>query len=99
MISLQKVLDEWRIKYPKAKVVGHRDIQETSKTCPNFNVIRWWKEKQEKEKLNLNTAFSIKVAIASMFEKPNYSSSLVNELLFGETFKILKLFLIIIKVG
>ena len=90
MISLQKVLDEWRIKYPKAKVVGHRDIQETSKTCPNFNVIRWWKEKQEKEKLNLNAAFSIKVAFASMFEKPNYSSTLVNELLFGETFKILK---------
>ena len=41
--SLQKVLRKWRKKYPYSKIVGHCDIGETNKTCPNFDVKSWSK--------------------------------------------------------
>ena len=43
--SLEKVLKKWKIKYPKAKILGHCDSTSTKKTCPNFDVISWAKEK------------------------------------------------------
>ena len=42
-ISLKKVLDKWQSLYPKANIVGHRDIGNTMKTCPNFDVKTWLK--------------------------------------------------------
>ncbi len=42
--SLKKVLKIWLEKYPKAKILGHRDSTKTNKTCPNFDVISWCKE-------------------------------------------------------
>lgn len=44
-ISLEKVLKEWKNKYPNAKILGHRDTVNTKKTCPNFDVISWSKDK------------------------------------------------------
>lgn len=44
-ISLEKVLKEWKFKYPNAKILGHRDTGNTKKTCPNFDVISWCKDK------------------------------------------------------
>ena len=44
-ISLEKVLRKWKLKYPDAKIIGHRDIGNTEKTCPNFDVISWSKNK------------------------------------------------------
>ena len=44
MESLKRVLKEWKKKYPKAKILGHRDSTITKKTCPNFDVISWHKE-------------------------------------------------------
>ena len=41
--SLKKILKQWTIKYPNAKIVGHKDIGNTKKTCPNFDVISWSK--------------------------------------------------------
>ena len=41
--SLEYVLKEWKAKYPTAKIVGHKDTGNTSKTCPNFDVIEWCK--------------------------------------------------------
>ena len=35
--SLQEVLRTWKIKYPTAATVGHRDL-DPGKTCPNFDV-------------------------------------------------------------
>ena len=35
--SLKKVLKELVVKYPKARIVGHYELDER-KTCPNFNV-------------------------------------------------------------
>ena len=44
-ISLERVLRRWKSLYPKAKIVGHRDTGNTSKTCPNFEVKAWIKDK------------------------------------------------------
>lgn len=44
-ISLEKILAKWKKTYPKAKIVGHRDIGNTKKTCPNFDVFTWYRDK------------------------------------------------------
>ena len=40
--ALETLLLTWSSRYPNADVVGHRDIQETHKTCPNFDAGKWW---------------------------------------------------------
>ena len=40
-VSLKKILINWKKKYPRAKVLGHRDSTKTNKTCPNFDVKTW----------------------------------------------------------
>ena len=44
-LSLEKVLKKWKSLYPGAKIVGHRDTGNTDKTCPNFDVKTWAKDK------------------------------------------------------
>ena len=44
-LSLEKVLKSWKNLYPDAEIVGHRDTQDTHKTCPNFDVKFWLKNK------------------------------------------------------
>ena len=44
-ISLEKVLKEWKSIYVDAQILGHCDTGNTKKTCPNFDVISWSKEK------------------------------------------------------
>ena len=44
-ISLQKILKLWKISYPQAKIVGHCDTGNTNKTCPNFDVKTWLRNK------------------------------------------------------
>ena len=39
--SLKNILKEWKLKYPQAKILGHRDVIKTDKTCPNFDVTNW----------------------------------------------------------
>ena len=43
--SLEVVLREWKSLYPNAKILGHRDTGNTSKTCPNFDIGVWCKDK------------------------------------------------------
>ena len=43
--SLERVLKKWKIEYPDAKILGHKDTGNTNKTCPNFEVITWSKNK------------------------------------------------------
>ena len=45
-ISLDKVLLKWQVLYPNAEIVGHRDIGNTKKTCPNFDVKFWAKNRK-----------------------------------------------------
>ncbi|NYZ70056.1 N-acetylmuramoyl-L-alanine amidase, partial [Endozoicomonas sp. SM1973] len=41
LVSLHNVINDWLLKYPKAEVLGHCDL-DPGKTCPNFDVISWW---------------------------------------------------------
>jgi len=43
--SLEKILKKWKLLYPQSKIVGHCDTGNTNKTCPNFDVITWLKNK------------------------------------------------------
>ncbi len=45
--SLERVLKKWKTLYPNAKIIGHKDIGNTNKTCPNFDVITWSKKLDE----------------------------------------------------
>lgn len=40
--SLKKLLDWLKSKYPKAKVLGHRDFPGVAKDCPCFDVQSWY---------------------------------------------------------
>ena len=44
-ISLEQVLLEWKKKYNKAKILGHSESTKTHKTCPNFDIQRWCKDR------------------------------------------------------
>jgi len=46
--SLYKLLKLWKFKYPNAKIIGHKDTGNTSKTCPNFDVLSWCVERNLK---------------------------------------------------
>jgi len=35
--SLLSIIKEWKIKYPKSIIQGHRDFPEVTKDCPCFN--------------------------------------------------------------
>lgn len=42
--ALKSLLRIWKKKYPASKILGHKDLGKTSKTCPNFDVILWSKK-------------------------------------------------------
>lgn len=44
-LSLERILKKWKALYPSAKIVGHRDTGNTAKTCPNFDVTNWSRNK------------------------------------------------------
>jgi N-acetylmuramoyl-L-alanine amidase len=39
--ALRKVLNGWKSKYPKAKVVGHSELKR-GRSCPCFDVGKWY---------------------------------------------------------
>lgn len=43
--SLEKILKKWKLEYPYAQIMGHCDTGNTEKTCPNFDVITWSKNR------------------------------------------------------
>jgi N-acetylmuramoyl-L-alanine amidase len=43
--SLESVLRSWKLSYPKTDIIGHYNIFNTEKTCPNFDVKAWCKDK------------------------------------------------------
>jgi hypothetical protein len=42
MAALHYLLYQYRVKYPKAKIVGHNELDPT-KECPGFDVQEWLK--------------------------------------------------------
>ena len=45
LISLEIVLKSWKCLYPWSKIIGHCNTGKTNKTCPNFDVEAWCKDK------------------------------------------------------
>ena len=43
--SLEQILKKWKNTYPQAQILGHCDTGDTHKTCPNFDVKTWLKNK------------------------------------------------------
>ena len=43
-ISLKKILIDWKKKYKNTKIIGHYEVSDSSKTCPNFDVAQWCHE-------------------------------------------------------
>ena len=44
--SLKKILIIWKKQYPLSKIIGHRDLPNTNKTCPNFDVKLWCEKRK-----------------------------------------------------
>ena len=86
MNSLGALLDEWRTRYPHARVLGHRDAVETHKTCPNFDVESWWHARSQTAGDDGLTVTVPKVALTAS----PASGALETELLFGESVKVLE---------
>ena len=42
--ALEKLLKELRVLYPKAKIVGHRDLDKKGKQCPSFDATKEYKD-------------------------------------------------------
>jgi N-acetylmuramoyl-L-alanine amidase len=42
--TLKKLIADLLKKYPKAKVLGHRDFPKVQKACPCFNARDWAKK-------------------------------------------------------
>lgn len=40
-VTLKKLLKELKVRYPKAKIQGHRDFPKVAKACPCFDVATW----------------------------------------------------------
>lgn len=41
--SLKQLLVDLKVRYPKAKIQGHRDFPDVKKACPSFEVKDWLK--------------------------------------------------------
>lgn len=42
--SLKQLLVDLKVRYPEAKIQGHRDFPNVKKACPSFDVKAWLKE-------------------------------------------------------
>jgi N-acetylmuramoyl-L-alanine amidase len=45
--TLFLLLKSWESQYPNAEILGHRDFLNTTKTCPNFDVKKWWYHRKD----------------------------------------------------
>ncbi len=88
MAALEAVIIEWLTLYPDAKIVGHRDIQDTKKTCPNFEAGAWW---QAVNPLSVGRAHIISPK-AGLYRTPpsqQDENGLETECLYGEEVEII----------
>lgn len=42
-VTLKTLLKDLKVRYPKAKIQGHRDFPNVAKACPCFDVATWLK--------------------------------------------------------
>jgi len=87
MDSLATLLAQWQSRYPKARIVGHRDAVETHKTCPNFEVAEWWRDRQHQGR---GTQMMVCAASLPLRRAVSGDLPLETEALFGELVEILE---------
>jgi N-acetyl-anhydromuramyl-L-alanine amidase AmpD len=46
-LSLRRLIQKLKQKYPDAEVLGHHDIPGVTKECPCFNVKKWWQDQKK----------------------------------------------------
>lgn len=83
MHQLELLLRDLTIRYPQARVLGHRDATNTTrKTCPNFDAATWW---------HTHNASIMTPLLGStvMLAGPSNDAKLETEILFGETLEVL----------
>lgn len=51
-MALAAVVASWKVKYPDALVLGHRDFVGVKKACPCFDAIPWWQKIESAIKQN-----------------------------------------------
>lgn len=39
--TMERLVREYKVKHPNAKVLGHRDFPNVAKACPSFEVAQW----------------------------------------------------------
>ena len=85
--SLIIVLSDWKMRCPEARIVGHRDIQDTAKTCPSFDAGAWWKTLEAPDNLY---AF-VRSPLCPLWEETEdgIMTERGTELVYGETVQIL----------
>lgn len=85
--SLITVLSDWKSRYISAKIVGHRDIQDTDKTCPNFDAGAWW----DSLEAPMAAYASVTSTLCPVYDDNGGTASQGRgtELLYGETVRIL----------
>lgn len=42
--TMERLVKEYMLKYPKAEILGHKDFKGVKKACPSFEVKAWLKE-------------------------------------------------------
>lgn len=42
--ALGPLVNQMKVAFPDAEVLGHRDLPNVAKDCPCFDVREWWKE-------------------------------------------------------
>ena len=87
MDSLATLLAEWQHRYPRARIVGHRDAVDTHKTCPNFEVADWWQNRQHQEH---GERMMVCASVLPVQRTASAQASLDTEALFGEAVEILE---------
>ena len=87
MDSLATLLADWQHRYPKARIVGHRDAVETHKTCPNFDAAAWWQDRQTQ---NISARMMVCAPSLPIRRAASDNAPLDTEALFGETTEILE---------
>ena len=87
MESLATLIADWQRRYPKARVVGHRDAVETHKTCPNFDAAAWWRDRQLAQ---AGETLMIGVPSLAIRREPSHLAPLDTEALYGEMVEIIE---------
>lgn len=55
-LSLATLLDDLKVTYPTAEILGHRDLPGVKKACPSFDVREWLRRNHASEQAALHTS-------------------------------------------